>query len=266
MTKKIGVCLVLAFAPLLAGGCTSLIAAFSGEAKVNKDIDDLTTIIYPDGTITYASDIDSVARLFANSDATSQRNVTQQQTQWVSSGAYDYEFNQGELKAGIAQGKYKLGRAEYRSTTSVSIGEWGESGVNFGGNQFVHQVLIPKTVNVTKTVTNVDQKLWQQSYTYFLKGYQGCVIRNWKSTDIPPEVPPEPPYHLDPADYTKVISNNTKRMARLEKRLREEFPLGTTLIYGGYMFEVDCGMVAYLDEAGSFVCEWHLSPGGPGEG
>jgi hypothetical protein len=249
---------VLVFAPLLAGGCMTyfnMVEKLDTALNGKRDIDKSTTIVYPDGSIIYASVIDQLARADADNKATSRRNVTQQQTQWVSTGAYDYEFNQGELKAGIAQGKYKLGEP-------ISTGPQWHTSSRIGGSsvspgRLVYPVLIPQTVNVTNTVTNVDQKLWQQTYAERLKYRRDWVKSKMMNTNV------------SPADVN-ASSTRIMVMKRLEERLREglqpgvKTAPGTKLVYGGWQegnyggyYEQENVLVAYLDAAGAFVCEWH---------
>jgi hypothetical protein len=51
-----------------------------------------------------------------------------------------------------------------------------------------------------------------------------------------------------------------KVVARLEERLRKGLLPGTGLVYGGWgggKYEQENILYAYLDDDGSFVCEWY---------
>jgi hypothetical protein len=162
------VLMVLALLPLLAGGCASLMSALTGETE---DIDTSTSIYHSDGTFSWAAKIDRFARAAADNKASRQRQVTQQQTVWKFVG-YDYEFNQGELKAGIAQGKYRLGAAVYMgSGIQTGFGEYS-MGTRDG---YAYQVLVKTTENVTSTVTEVDKTLWQETYAQSSAIYQDYI-------------------------------------------------------------------------------------------
>jgi hypothetical protein len=229
---------VLAVLPLLAGGCASLVDAFSGETA---EIDASTTIWGADGV--WAAKIDQFARGDADAKASRQRQVTQQQTVWKPVG-YDYEFNSGELKVGIAEGKYKLGEAQYRpSGISVGFGEYTMG----SRDEYVYPVYLKTTENVAKTVTEVDKELWQKTYAESLKMRRTHIESKVWGANVSPAAENASPVRQ-------------KVMARLEKRLREDLLPGTKLVYGGWTggrYEQENVLYAYLADDGSFVCEWH---------
>jgi hypothetical protein len=232
---------LVAFAvlPLLAGSCAGLMAALTGETE---DIDASTTVLHSDGTVTWAAKIDQFARAAANNKASRQRQVTQQQTIWKFVG-YDYEFNQGELKAGIAQGKYKLGESVYIPSRGAYTG-FDEYSMGSGGN-YAYQVLVKTTENVTKTVTEVDQKLWQETYAESSARYQDYIITKWVKGD----------YDEDADENASPVRK--KVMARLEERLRKNLLPGTELVYGGWTggrYEQETVLWAFLADDGSFIC------------
>jgi hypothetical protein len=228
---------VVAVLPLLAGGCAGLMAAFTGETT---DIDGSTTVVQSDGAIIWAAKIDQFARAAADNKASRQRQVTQQQTVWKPVG-YDYEFNQGELKAGIAQGKYKLGKS-VMVDTGIRSG-FGEHSI--GSAKYAYQVLVKTTENVTSTVTDVNKDLWQETYAETSALYRNYISAKWEN-----------------GDYEEVAAVNAgpirkKVMARLEERLRKGLLPGTALIYGGWRggkYEQENILYAYLDDGGAFVC------------
>jgi hypothetical protein len=228
---------VLAVLPLLAGGCASLVDVFSGETA---DIDASTTIWGENGV--WAAKIDQFARGDADAKASRQRQVTQKQTVWKPVG-YDYEFNSGELKVGIAEGKYKLGEAEYRpSNSSVGFDDYAMGPL---GN-YVYPVYLKTTENVATTVTEVDKELWQQTYAESRKMRQSHIESKVWGTNVSPAAENASPVRQ-------------KVMARLEKRLREDLLPGTKLVYGGWTggkYEQENVLYAYLDDDGSFVCKW----------
>jgi hypothetical protein len=236
MKKMIIVALVVL--PLLAGGCASLLDAFTGETE---DIDASTTIWGSNGI--WAAALDLQARWDADSKATRQRQVTQRQTVWKPVG-YDYEFNSGELKVGIAEGKYKLGESQYRPR-NISVGP-GYATMESGGN-YVYPVYLKTTENVTKTVTETDKELWQQTYAESLEYRKNHIRSKLQSANVSPAAENASPVRQ-------------KVMARLEKRLREDLLPGTQLVYGGWTggrYEQENLLLAYLDDDGSFVCKWH---------
>jgi hypothetical protein len=226
---------------LLTTGCASLLDLFSGETQT---IDDSTTIINSSGAYSWAATIDRFARGDADNKASRQRQVTQQQTvtEWKLVG-YDYEFNPGELKVGIAEGKYKLGEAMYRGP-DVSTG-FGTHTIVYGDPYYYPVYLkTTRTENVTNTVTEVDRELWQKTYTESLAMRRNYIEAKLNNLDW---VPAE--------EYASPV--RTKVMARLEKRLREDLLPGTELIYGGWAggkYEQENVLYAWLDDDGSFVC------------
>jgi hypothetical protein len=223
---------VLAVLPLLTAGCAGLMAAVTGETSA---IDESTSIFHSDGSFSWAAKLNNQARLDADNKATRQRQVTQQQTEWVFV-AWDYEFNQGELKAGIAQGKYKLGMRRSQGLSS--------DGIN---TLWAYEVLVPRTKNVTNTVTEVDKELWQQTYAQSLTYRRDWIRSQLQSTNV------------SSADES-ASPTRKKVMARLEKRLRENLLPGTRLVYGGWTgdrYEQQNVLYAYLDDDGSFVCKWY---------
>jgi hypothetical protein len=152
--------------------------------------------------------------------------------------AWDYEFNQGELKAGIAQGKYKLGRSQYHPSTNPTVTPEGFT---------TTEVLVPRTKNVTNTVTEVDNEVWQETYTQSLTRRRNFISSKLQSTNI--------------SSADEGASQTRKKvMARLEQRLREDLLPGTELVYGGWTgdkYEQQNVLYAYLDDDGSFVCTWY---------
>jgi hypothetical protein len=231
----------LALVPLLAGGCAGLMSAFSGETE---DIDASTTVMNSDGAIIWAAKIDQFARAAADSKASRQRQVTRQQTAWKHVG-FDYDFNQGELNVGIAQGKYKLGEAVYHAGDWQSGGRAGEGTEYVGSGFYAYPVYLKTTENVTSTVTDVDKELWQKTYAETSAQYQNYISAKWEN-----------------GDYEEVAVVNagpvrTKVMARLEERLRKGLLPGTALIYGGWKggkYEQETVLWAFLDDDGSFIC------------
>ncbi|MDR0670563.1 MAG: hypothetical protein LBF95_10825 [Treponema sp.] len=241
MKKLAGICTA---ALLLATGCASLVDSFTGETAA---IDESTTIINPSGAWSYAARLDQQARIDADNKATRQRQVTQQQTvtEWKHVG-YDYDFNAGELKVGIAEGKYKLGEAQYRGSTTVISGPDG-SAVITGGDPYVYPVYLKttRTENVTKTITETDEKLWQKTYAESLQRRQDYIDSKFLAEGTPAGENASP--------------MRQKIMARLEKRLRENLLPGTWLVYGGWSgdkYEQENLLIAYLEDDGSFYCEW----------
>jgi hypothetical protein len=237
---KRGFLVIVALLPLLAGGCASLMAAFTGETE---DIDGSTTILQSDGDIIWAAKIDQFARAAADSKASRQRQVTRQQTVWKFVG-YDYEFNQGELKARIAQGKYKLGEAVYHAGYSQSGGIAGEGTEYVSSGFYAYQVLVKTTENVTSTATDVDKDLWQKTYAESSALYQDYISARLANIDFDDAVVNASPVRK-------------KVMARLEQRLREGLLPGTALVYGGWKggkYEQENILYAYLDDDGSFDC------------
>jgi hypothetical protein len=236
---KRGLLAVWAILPLLAGSCASLVGAFSGETA---DIDASTTIWGSNGV--WAPKIDQFARADADAKASRQRQVTQKQTVWKPVG-YDYDFNPGELKVGIAEGKYKLGEAETRYSTQH--GATGAGGSYVSGPYLVYPVYLKTTENVSKTVTETDKELWQQTYAESFKMRRTHIESKVWGTNVSPAAENASPVRQ-------------KVMARLEKRLREDLLPGTKLVYGGWTgdkYEQENVLLAYLADDGSFVCEWY---------
>jgi hypothetical protein len=102
-------------------------------------------------------------------------------------------------------------------------------------------------VNVTNTVTETDQKLWQQTYSESLKKRQDLILSKYMSDN-----------------YAPAGENASPARQKIIKRLEERFLKGlvpsATLIYGGWTGdknEQENVLVAYIDDTGSFVCEWH---------
>jgi hypothetical protein len=228
---------VLAVVPLLAAGCASLVDAFSGETQT---IDESTTVINSSGAYSWAAMLDKFARGDADSKASRQRQVTRQQTVWKLVG-YDYEFNSGELKVGIAEGKYKLGESQYRTNNLLSTQLGGSI---LGTPYYVYPVYLKTTENVTDTVTEVDKDLWQKTYAESITNR-----RNWINSKLD---------NLDWVPAEEYASPVRKKvMARLEKRLREDLLPGTELVYGGWSggkYEQENVLYAWLEDDGSFMC------------
>jgi hypothetical protein len=228
---------VLAVLPLLTGGCAGLMSALTGETT---DIDGSTTVVQSDGNIIWAAKIDQSARWDADNKASRQRQVTRQQTVWKPVG-FDYDFNQGELNVGIAQGKYKLGKALRMGggLEPTGFGEWSSS-----SPKYAYPVYLKTTENVTSTVTDIDKELWQKTYAESLKKRRDFISAK------------QPSILVSPVDEGASLVRK-KVMARLEERLRKGLLPGTRLLYGGWTgdkYEQETVLYAYLDDDGSFVC------------
>jgi hypothetical protein len=256
-TMKKRFLVIVALLPLLAGGCAGLMAAFTGETN---DIDASTTVIQSDGTIIWAAKIDQFARAAADNKASRQRQVTRQRTVWKPVG-FDYDFNQGELNVGIAQGKYKLGEAVYMGSDSqVGFGEY-----TLGSPKYAYPVYLKTTENVTSTVTDVDKELWQETYAETSARYQDYIMSILfyiELFELVEEIDVARSAE-DPGYATENASPVRKKvMARLEERLHKGLLPGTHLIYGGWKgdkYEQENVLYAYLADDGSFICfecEW----------
>jgi hypothetical protein len=249
---KRGFLVIAALLPLLAGGCAGLMSALTGETA---DIDGSTTVVQSNGAIIWAAKIDQFARAAADNKASRQRQVTRQQTVWKPVG-FDYDFNQGELNVGIAQGKYKLGKA-----VMVDPGVQVEfDNVYYDTPKYAYPVYLKTTENVTSTVTEVDKDLWQETYAETSAQYQNYLRSILPDIELHELLEGmEAAWRAeDPGYATENASPVRKKViARLEERLRKGLLPGTRLLYGGWKgdkYEQETVLYAYLADNGSFIC------------
>jgi tetratricopeptide (TPR) repeat protein len=193
----------------------------------NTDIDRGTTIFWSDDTITWAEYFHTFAYYGegANRAALTSTQTDQQKIQWEFVG-YDYEFNKAFLAQGIQEGNYKLG--------SPQVNALGRDPM------IVAPVYVKKITNETKTVQTYDRAKRDQYAELYLRTKQSYILSLLEDTNL---------------DERPVEETMSAQKIRLETRLREEFPPGTLLVYGGYNdVENEPVIFAWLNDDSSFDC------------
>jgi hypothetical protein len=221
--------LYVAMAVLLAG-CASLVLAMDNQSLgSNMSIGEETSVLYPDGTGTWANWLKKSASDDATKKATYQ--TVQQVEEWPFL-CYDYEMNSAELTRGLRAGTYRQGKAYYQpgqiDTTAVvrggtTVGSAGTSGYTY------YAIHVRKIVN--QTVNAVDQGRYQTYYAAIIKEKTAALQQKYNNAV-------KNPARRDVSDDETFtyVNGGTVKGKKIKSALENQLltlPPGTVLYNGG---------------------------------
>jgi hypothetical protein len=220
--------LVLALTLLTLTGCASLWNLTRFDTNIEND----TSIVNPDGTITWAPFLYGGSESDAREAATSQHQETRQVYIWTVQGS-EYEYDKAALSRGIAEGIFRYGYRLANGARTIEV----------------------RTINTqTVNVSVVDQAKLQTLYEQYVNDKRKYIHQNLDEIDAENSV--------DLADTDRVYfwrggSATGKTLKdHFSKRL-QTLGQGVALINGGS--RNDTVIVAWLDGSDNLVCKIPLS-------